>query len=55
MSGHGIIAAPMIAAYSIVSVILSRIFIKEKLSKKQYAVVAMVVFGIILIGIQESL
>lgn len=55
MSGHGIIAAPMIAAYSIVSVILSRIFIKEKLSKKQYVVVAMVVFGIILIGIQESL
>ena len=31
MSGQGAVAAPMIAAYSIVSLILSRIFLKEKL------------------------
>ncbi|NLY20166.1 MAG: EamA family transporter [Tissierellia bacterium] len=55
MSGHGIVAAPMIAAYSIVSVILSRIFIKEKLTKSQYFVVAMVILGIIILGIAEGM
>src|SRR5690606_10942827 len=36
MSGYGIVAAPMIASYSIVSLILSRVFLKEKLTKQQY-------------------
>ena len=36
MSGNGAVAAPMIASYCIVSVILSRIFLKEKLSARQY-------------------
>jgi drug/metabolite transporter (DMT)-like permease len=39
MSSNAIIAAPLIASYSIFSVILSRIFLKEKLSKAQYAVI----------------
>ena len=45
----------MIAAYSIVSLILSRIFLKEKLTKKQYLMVAAVMVGIILLGIAEGL
>ena len=55
MSGQGVVAAPMIAAYSIVSLILSRIFLKEKLTKKQYLMVAAVMVGIILLGIAEGL
>lgn len=55
MSGNAVVAAPMIASYSIVSVILSRIFLKEKLSKKQYAAVAAVMAGIVLLGIAEGL
>lgn len=55
MSGNGVVAAPMVASYSIVSIILSRIFLKEKLTKKQYAVVTLVIIGIALMGIAEGL
>ncbi len=54
MSGNGIIAAPMIAAYSIVSIILSRIFLKEKLPFKQYIAVGAIMLGIIILGIIEG-
>lgn len=50
MSGNGTVAAPMISAYSIISVILSRIFLKEKLDKKQYLIISLVMIGIILLG-----
>ena len=55
MSGQGAVAAPMIAAYSIVSLILSRIFLKEKLTKKQYVTVAAVIAGIVLLGVAEGM
>ncbi len=55
MSGNGIIAAPMIAAYSIVSIILSRIFLKEKLPKAQYIAVGAIMFGIIILGVIEGM
>lgn len=55
MSGSAIISAPLISAYSIVSVILSRIFLKEKLTKKQYIVILFVIIGIILLGISDEL
>ena len=55
MSGNGVVAAPMIASYSIVSVILSRIFLKEKLTKKQYAAVITVMVGIVILGVVEGL
>ena len=45
----------MIAAYSIVSLILSRIFLKERLTKKQYVTVAVVIVGIVLLGVAEGL
>lgn len=53
LSGNGILAAGMISAYSIVSVILSRIFLKEKLNMKQYAIIVVVMIGIILMGIND--
>ncbi len=54
-SGYAIIAAPLIASYSIFSVILSRIFLKEKLTRKQYLIIGFVIFGIILLGIADEL
>ncbi len=55
MSGNGIVAAPMIASYSIISLILSRIFLKEKLTKLQYLAVTVVIVGIAILGIVEGL
>lgn len=55
LSGNGVVAAPMIASYSIVSLILSRLFLKEKLSKAQYAAVTAVIIGIAVLGVVEGL
>lgn len=55
MSSNAIIAAPLIASYSIFSVILSQIFLKERLSKVQYAVIIVVILGIALLGIADEL
>ncbi|MBR6510084.1 MAG: DMT family transporter [Clostridia bacterium] len=53
--GNPTVATPMISAYCVFSVLLSRIFLKEKLSLKHYAVVFTVFAGIILMGVAEGL
>ena len=55
MATKPMLAAPMIASYCIVSVILSRVFLKEKLRASQYACVFAVIVGIVLLGISEGL
>ncbi len=55
MSGNGMVAAPMIASYCVASVVLARIFLKEKLTFKQYLMVFCVFAGILLLGIAEGL
>lgn len=55
MSGYGVVAAPMIASYSIVSLILSRIFLGERLTRTQYIAVTFVMTGIFLLGLSEAL
>lgn len=55
MAKNAIIVAPLIASYSIFSVILSRIFLKEKLSRQHYIVIAIVMLGIALLGIADEL
>lgn len=55
LAGNAIIAAPLIAAHGIFSVILSRIFLKEIMSRGQYVMIAIVMFGIILLGISEGM
>ncbi len=55
MSGNGMVAAPMIASYCVCSVVLARICLKEKLTWKQYSMVAIVFGGILLLGISEGL
>ena len=55
MASKPMLAAPMVASYCIVSVVLSRIFLKEKLKKAQYACVIAVIAGIVILGINEGL
>jgi len=55
MAGRPIVAAPMVASYCIVSLILGRLILKEKLRWAQYACVAAVVVGIVLLGIADGL
>lgn len=55
IGANAVVAAPMIASYCVVSMILSRIFLKEKLNLAQYITIAIVVGGIILLGISDGL
>src|SRR5699024_423804 len=54
MAGNAIIAAPLIAAHGIFSVILSRIFLKEIMSKRQYLMIVIVMIGIIILGFTDA-
>ena len=49
------LVAPIIASYPIISVFLSRIILKEKLLPRQYACVAVVIVGILMLGVSEGL
>ena len=55
LSGNGAIAAPIISSVCIVSLLLSRIFLKEKLSWKTYAFIAVVIIGILVLAVSEEL
>ena len=55
MSGSAVIAAPIISSVCAFSVIFSRIFLKEKLTKKQYIAIVTIITGIILLGVAEEL
>ena len=52
-TAHSALAAPMISAYCVASVVWSRIFLKEKLSVKHYASILLVVAGIVILGILD--
>lgn len=55
MSQNAIITAPLIASYSVFSVLLSRLFLKEKLTPKHYISIAAVISGIALLALSEML
>lgn len=55
IAAYAVGAAPIISAYCVLSVVWSRIFLKEKLSWKHYAVIIIVFAGILLLGIAEGL
>ena len=50
---HVAFAAPIISSYCVASVVWSRIFLKEKLSKKHYLSLALVIAGIVIMGILD--
>jgi drug/metabolite transporter (DMT)-like permease len=48
-----ILTAPITSSYCIVTIVLARLFLKERLTKKQYLSLAFVVIGVISLGISE--
>ena len=54
ISSHSVITAPIVACYSAFSVLLSRVFLKEKLNKWQYLGLILIFSGIILLAILEE-
>ncbi len=55
MAADPMAAAPIVASYCIVSVILSHLILKERLRAGQYACVAAFIIGILLLGISEGM
>ena len=53
MSGNSTVAAPIIGSYCVLSMLLSRIFLKEKLSKKEYACIFLVLIGVIILALLD--
>lgn len=54
MSDNGAIAAPIISSVCVVSLLLSRIFLKEKLTAKQYLFIAIIIVGILMLAVIEG-
>ena len=55
LGGVDAIAAPILSSVCVVSLLLSRIFLKEKLSWKTYVFIGIVIFGILLLAVAEEL
>ena len=55
LGGVDAIAAPILSSVCVVSLVLSRIFLKEKLSWKTYVFIAVVIIGILLLAVSEEL
>ena len=53
-SGNGAIAAPIISCVCVVSLLLSRIFLKEKLTKRQYLFITIIIVGILMLAVLEG-
>ena len=53
MSGNSTIAAPIIGSYCVLSMLLSRVFLKEKLSKKEYFGILLVLIGVIILALLD--
>lgn len=54
-SEHVALSAPIISSYCAVSVLWSRIFLKEKLSAKHYVCIAVTVVGIAILGLFDEI
>ena len=53
-TSHLAMSAPIISSYCAVSVLWGRIFLKEKLSWKHYAMIAVIVIGIAIMGFYDA-
>ena len=54
MSGNGAVAAPILSSVCVVSLLLSRVFLKEKLTWKQYGFIALIILGILMLAVIEG-
>lgn len=55
MAANPVLSAPVVASYCIVSVILSRILLKEKPGRKRYICIGLIIAGIVILGISEAI
>ena len=55
LGGVDAVAAPILSSVCIVSLLLSRIFLKEKLSWKTYVFIGVVIVGILLLAVAEEI
>ena len=55
LGGVDAVAAPILSSVCVISLLLSRIFLKEKLSWKTYAFIGIVIIGILLLAVAEEL
>ena len=55
LGGVDAVAAPILSSVCVVSLLLSRIFLKEKLSWKTYVFIGIVIIGILLLAVAEEL
>ena len=53
MSGNATISAPIVGSYCVLSMLLSRIVLKEKLSKLEYLGIFFVLIGIVILAILD--
>ena len=51
---HVAMAAPIISAYCVASVLWSRIFLREKLSYKHYLAILVAIVGIVILGVYDA-
>ena len=54
MSGNGAIAAPILSSVCVVALLRSRIFLKEKLTRKQYLFISIIIVGILMLAVLEG-
>ena len=52
IGANAVVAAPLISSYCVFSVLWSRLFLKEKLNWKYYAVIGLAVIGIAILGME---
>ena len=55
LGGVDAVAAPILSSVCVVSLLLSRIFLKEKLNWKTYVFITIVIIGILLLAVAEEL
>ena len=55
LGGVDAVAAPILSSVCVISLLLSRIFLKEKLNWKTYAFITVVIVGILLLAVAEEL
>ena len=53
MGGNATISAPIVGSYCVLSMLLSRIVLKEKLTKKEYFGIILVLIGIVILSIMD--
>jgi len=52
VNGSASVISPFVATYSVVTIILSRIFLKEKLKIRQYLLIVLILIGVVFLSIE---